>query len=242
MLGRRPAADDHIADIGSPREDRGERLDHRVDPLVTLKPRDGHQPTRAVREPGPLPQGARLHSLAKAPRIGAEMHDAKPFSVTVEAQLAEQRQREVAGPSAVRHEHRGTAEDDLGRASLERRLADLVLLAQQVAAVQIDPVRDAAALEHPAGWIPRRLDVPAVDETHATLAGQTRGPPRPKKQAGQRLGAAGPGGGAGGHPPPPPGRLGPGGGAPRRGGTVPPGEKSGGATRPPRPAAPPRGG
>src|SRR2546422_5180747 len=52
-----------------------------------------------------------------------------------------------------RHEHRGTAEDDLGRASLERRLADLVLLAQQVAAVQIYPVRDAAALEHPAGRI-----------------------------------------------------------------------------------------
>src|SRR2546425_7987938 len=61
----------------------------------------------------------------------------------------------------------------------------------------IYPVRDAAALEHPAGRIPRRLDVPAVDETHATLAGQTRGPPRPKEQAGQRLGAAGRGGGAG---------------------------------------------
>src|SRR3989449_11245124 len=96
-----------------------------------------------------------------------------------------------------RHEHRGTAEDDLGRASLERRLADLVLLAQQVAAVQIYPVRDAAALEHPAGRIPRRLDVPAVDETHATLAGPTRGPPRPKKQTGPRLCAAGPGGGIG---------------------------------------------
>src|SRR2546422_9636533 len=104
-----------------------------------------------------------------------------------------------------RHEHRGTAEDDLGRASLERRLADLVLLAQQVAAVQIYPVRDAAALEHPAGRIPRRLDVPAVDETHATLAGQTRGPPRPKEQARQRPGAAGPGGGGGAPPPPGPG-------------------------------------
>src|SRR5437016_9875496 len=141
MLARRPAAGDHIADIGSPREDRGERLDHRVDPLVTLKPRDGHQPTRAVREPGPRPQGARLHSLAKAPRIGDQMHDAKAFSVAVEAQLAEQRQREVAGPSAVRHEHRGTAEDDLGRARSEEHTSELQSLTNLVCRLLLEKTK-----------------------------------------------------------------------------------------------------
>src|SRR2546425_8941944 len=106
----------------------------------------------------------------------------------------------------------------------------------------IYPVRDAAALEHPAGRIPRRLDVPAVDETHATLAGQTRGPPRPKEQAGQRLGAAGRDGEAGDHPPQAGVDFGRVGGAPRRDDQFTGGEKSGELTVQPRGAAAPWGG
>src|SRR2546427_2228202 len=92
------------------------------------------------------------------------------------------RSRQIPGPGADRHQHRGSAEDHARSAALERRLADLVLLAQEVAAVQDQTVRDAQSLVYPARRIAGWLDVAAIHEAHAVLAGEARRPARPQQQ------------------------------------------------------------
>src|SRR5256886_15989739 len=126
------------------------------------------------------------------------MNDAHPRALSVEAELARHGEREVTGPGAIRHEPRRAAEDHARRTAFEGGLADLVLLAQQVAAVEIDAVGDAAALEHPPGRITRRLDIAAVHVADAVLTREARRAAGPEQQTGETLGAAGAGRGGGG--------------------------------------------
>ena len=134
-----------------------------------------------------MPQLIRVHTGPEPPRVRAEVHHAEPLAVAVEPQIPEDRECQVAGPRAVRHQHGSSAEDRLRRAPLEARVPDFVLLGEQVAAVEVHPIGNAAALEYPAGRVARRLHVAAMDETDVVLAGEAGRATRPEQQSRQRL-------------------------------------------------------
>src|SRR5256885_1248884 len=122
-----------------------------------------------------------------------------------------------------------SADQTPGHAAFEARVPDLVLLAEQVGAVEKDPVGNVQPLVDPAGRIPRRLHVAAMHEPDAMLARQAGRAARPEQDGGERLGTPYPdgetidSGGENPRPPPPPRGA-------RRGGRG--GDRGGAAPRP----------
>src|SRR5438270_10274092 len=96
-LRRRPCPRDSVPHIGCTREDRGERLEHRVDALVRLEPGHGEEPTGSPARAAPVgqleaaAQLGRIDARSKAGGIGAQEYDAQPLAVAVPAQLAQDR-------------------------------------------------------------------------------------------------------------------------------------------------------
>src|SRR3989454_867741 len=146
-------------------DDGGERLQHGVHALVLLQPRHGHEPAPLagpVRDSEPHPHCRRLHPGPKVLGIGAEVHDAQPLPVAVEAQLAQHGEREVARP---------VADGDVdGRAAISTWTRDLALPVlgelgldghgQRLRVVHLgtDPERFRSGVD--AGELRRRFELP----------------------------------------------------------------------------------